>query len=952
VPPVSALRRGAALACALLASLCPTAAAALPGAAPLPSISVDDRVDAILPIGDKVYLGGNFDLVGRSPGHGVAFDTATMQDTGLPAVGHAGTSPGRVDAVVPDGAGGWFIGGRFATVGGLPRRNLAHVTPAGAVDPGFDPAPDDEVEAMALLGDTLYIGGQFANVAGQSRSRLAAVGTDGVLTAWDPGADGTVTALAGAGSTVYVGGAFNTLSGAARAKVGAVDATTGDETTWAPQADNEVTSLEVAGGGVFATGYFTTIGGQARRYVAELAADGTGTATAWNAAVSGDSVEDLAVTGDTVYLAGSLGAVGGQDRGGAAAVDRTTGAVKNWAPAFSSGSAVAAGDGRVFVSGVRPGDVEGPAEVHPTTGVVLTPDLGFSGSIFAMALSGSRLYAAGQIDILDGVRRDSLVEIDAATGEPTAWAPNAPGSVRALAASGTRLYVGGSFATIAGQPRKSGAAFDLADGSLTAWNPDASSDITGLVVAGGAVYAAGSFNTIGGQSRRNLAALSPITGDATTWDPQVPMFGSVAEIAEDAGTLYVGGSFDTMGGAPRKSLAAFDVASGALSPWNPGTSSPFNPDAPGSVSVIDAAGDTVYVAGFFQTAGGADRPRAAALSAATGAATPWRPAPDLSIEAIAAHDGEVYVGGSFRSLDGVERTGFAVVDPVTGVPRPFDEPMPQRVTTIVPTADRLWLGGEFRFVTSDGVRQSVLALPFAPKVLEAPAVTGDARPGGTLACSDGRFSGVGVARTRRWLRDGEAIDGATGASYVVTAADVGRELVCEVTATNTVGDASASSAPLTVAKEEESRGDDSGKGGGTTTARPADSGPAPAPSPAPRRRPGLAAIGRPRVRGDRVLVTLTCAAGGPACAGKVSAHARVARARGAQRRGSRRFLIGKTRYALAPGQTRRIVVRLNRSGRALRKRRRLSAVVSVTLNRPEGGHDVVRSTRVAFSRTR
>ena len=57
----------------------------------------------------------------------------------------------------------------------------------------------------------------------------------------------------------------------------------------------------------------------------------------------------------------------------------------------------------------------------------------------------------------------------------------------------------------------------------------------------------------------------------------------------------------------------------------------------------------------------------------------------------------------------------------------------------------------------------------------------------TVAVSDlADADGLG-APTWRWLRDGVAIDGATGSSYVVTAADAGTELSVELLFTNGAG---------------------------------------------------------------------------------------------------------------------------------------------------------------------
>jgi hypothetical protein len=71
--------------------------------------------------------------------------------------------------------------------------------------------------------------------------------------------------------------------------------------------------------------------------------------------------------------------------------------------------------------------------------------------------------------------------------------------------------------------------------------------------------------------------------------------------------------------------------------------------------------------------------------------------------------------------------------------------------------------------------------------------------GETLLCASGSWTGTPPPTfTYRWLREGVAIAGATEASYKVQAADEGHGLLCEVTATNSAGSKSATSALLKV----------------------------------------------------------------------------------------------------------------------------------------------------------
>lgn len=76
-----------------------------------------------------------------------------------------------------------------------------------------------------------------------------------------------------------------------------------------------------------------------------------------------------------------------------------------------------------------------------------------------------------------------------------------------------------------------------------------------------------------------------------------------------------------------------------------------------------------------------------------------------------------------------------------------------------------------------------------------PTITGSAIEGQTVSCSLGTWSGSPTL-TRQWLRAGVPIGGATGQDYVLTAADVGHQVTCEVTATAVDGQASATSAAI------------------------------------------------------------------------------------------------------------------------------------------------------------
>ena len=123
---------------------------------------------AIARTASTVYIGGEFSYVGPYTGGFVPISASTGQPVGVfPRVN------GFVYACVPDGAGGWFIGGEFTKVGGVGRNNIAHIRADGSVDTAWNPNADGGVSALAVSGTTLYAGGWFTAIGGQPRHNFA-----------------------------------------------------------------------------------------------------------------------------------------------------------------------------------------------------------------------------------------------------------------------------------------------------------------------------------------------------------------------------------------------------------------------------------------------------------------------------------------------------------------------------------------------------------------------------------------------------------------------------------------------------------------------------------------------------------------------------------------------------------------------------------------------------------
>ena len=684
-----------------------------------------------------------FRFVGPRTGPGVAISRAN----GRPRKSSPEVGAGQVAAVVGDGAGGWFIGGHFATVAGVARRNIAHIQPDGRVDRRFDPRPDGDVTALAVSGRTVYVGGLFREIGGQRRVRLAALGaSDGRATGWHPDvgaidprhntiecadvgarseADiGTtvVSALAVSGRTVYVGGSFNRIGGGVRHRIAALAVATGRATGWNPGANGAVCALALSGSTVYAGGNFDRMGGRRRGHLAALRAS-TGHLTGWNPDARG-FVNALAVFGQTVYVGGFFDSIGGGTRNGLAALSVATGAARSWNPRPEGPSiveALAVSGGSVYAGGTfdRIGGQarRGLAALDAASGAVTAwnpnPN-GHDGDVGALAVSRSSVYAGGSFTSVGGQPRNGLAAIDAATGRVTGWkhqvGDDPQCAVDALAVSGSTIYAGGNCFLISGQRRGGLVALDANTGAVTDWNPHPDGRIIALAVSGQTVYAGGDFNSIGGQPRHNLAALDATTGAATDWNPN-PKRGSfggqVYALAVSGSTVYSGGDFVSIGGQPRKNLAALDATSGTATDWNPDpTGGETLPNVvAGDIDEIALSGPTIYVAGLFTTIGGQPRHQLAALDTTTAAATDWNPNPNGFVAALAASDSTVYAGGNFTSIGGQPRGGLAALDASTGAatdwnpnPAPFPLGAAPGTIALALSGATLYAGGDFRAV--------------------------------------------------------------------------------------------------------------------------------------------------------------------------------------------------------------------------------------------------------------
>jgi hypothetical protein len=318
----------------------------------------NDHVNAVAASGDTVYAGGLFDEIGGEPrNYLAAYDTDGVLTDWNPDADNA------VHALAVSGST-VYAGGQFTSIGGVARDYLAAIGTDGTLSTTWKPSADFNVYALEIANGVVYTGGFFStindNVGSGPQTRLSLAALDATTGAldpnWTPNANDEVDAIAVSGSTVYVGGWFTEIDDGSgpvtRGSLAAIGTDgTLDTTTWIPDADAEVYALAASGGVVYMGGFFTSIddgkggGAQTRNLLAAVDTSGNISNT-WAPSLSTsfvDTVNALNVWNGMVYAGGLFGTVddgkvgglGLQTRNNIAAIG-TDGYLTTWAPEASN----------------------------------------------------------------------------------------------------------------------------------------------------------------------------------------------------------------------------------------------------------------------------------------------------------------------------------------------------------------------------------------------------------------------------------------------------------------------------------------------------------------------------------------------------------------------------------------------------------------------------------------
>lgn len=358
----------------------------------------------------------------------LASATATASFTPAALVGTAATTPlsgtaavnGPVYAATIVG-NILVVGGRFSSVAGQPRANLAALdATTGALLP-WRADTNGTVSALGGVYGMIAVGGSFTSIAGQPRSYVAVITTTGSLRPFSVRPDAPVLAVTGYGTTLFFGGQFMTVNGYRLRHLASADVASGAlHPSWTPNPDGRITALAVwSPATLLVGGNYTAIGGLSRPNLAGVALSGSG--AAWRSmsfATTGCPVFAIAAryTADRIVVA-----CAGWSNGGNRfeAFDHAGGAAK-W--------------------------------IHYA-----------DGNAQAVVIVGSTVYCGGHFALIDKLPRKHIAAADLVGGALKPWSVtmNSALGVWAEAATVSRLWLAGEFTLLQDHPLQRVGGFPI-----------------------------------------------------------------------------------------------------------------------------------------------------------------------------------------------------------------------------------------------------------------------------------------------------------------------------------------------------------------------------------------------------------------------------------------------------------------------------------------------------------
>lgn len=530
-----------------------------------PAVDVNGYINVLSVSGSTVYAGGAFSNIG---GQARTYIAALDATTGLATswnVTVTGNSLAEVNCILVH-AGVVYFGGYFDNVNSAApsRRYFAAVNATtGALD-AFNPRPDGRVRTMLLDGSMLYLAGGFDQVLNTERFRVARIElATSTLTPFELifvsnsnsnfiGFD-QVNAIGIEGNKLFIGGTFTLVNDRQQPHLAEVDKITGVLEPSDKKIYGEVNTLLVDAGNIFVGGYIIGHLGTSVNGVALLDEDtGTGQ-SGWIENIplppageyyasynfhfqNGMLYYYLNISDGSTYL----GAVENDDAIWLATIDHP---VSGWA--FSDNALYLADEGSnaMTINGQTRNRF---AALDLETGALLPFTINFPLAlsdyiVTSMAAQNNILYVAGEFSFTaNGEARNSFTAFDATTGALLSWNPQIDDfadafNPRIAAITNSYVYLVGNDLSGNDIVRRVHPVTGVAD----TWKP-VQIGIMSVAVNNNSIFLGGNFSP-------GLVHLDGTTGQLAAWQPDLEDVeqgeGSIRALAVAGGKLLVGGNF-------------------------------------------------------------------------------------------------------------------------------------------------------------------------------------------------------------------------------------------------------------------------------------------------------------------------------------------------------------------------------------------------------------------------
>lgn len=691
---------------------------------------------------------------------------ATTLDTGFkPVLSTAGT----ITNIVPLASSKVLVIGRFASISGTARKNIARLNADGTVDTSFQldaRIPADMIYAAAVLADgKILIGGQIT-VYGDTESQnyLFRLSSDG---SWDTtfkaggyvygnpgstyGLDNIVRAIAvDSNGKILVGGDFT----APRSHIARLNADGSEDTSFNPGtgADDTVTHIALQSTGhIIIGGGFENVNGTAKAKVARLTSTGALDA-AFGTGLYGGSLQALAIQADNkVLLGGSFfGLNGSYDlpkliRTSAAGVldDTFTQLVSyidrqgqtHYSPAasyFGAITSLAVLSDKIVVGGWDPVmefngvPTDHNAQVYVLQGtdgafVSFTQFKGKPTDVWSLAMRSDGLPVAGgsftQLEDSTDAYFYGLCQLDPANYYRPfeSFKPIVGGQadLRTMALQGDgKLIVGGDFFLANGTPKNGVARFSTSGTLDTTLSVPATEGgiVTGLLVrSDGKLVMGGSFYNIADQTYKDVALMS------TTGTLEASAYaGGVSALALYPGDKVLTALYHTPG---IKGLTADLMVD---SSFVPGSGIPNSQTEYVNTVVVQSDGK-ILVGGAFSSFSGVACQNIVRLNSNGSIDNTFVP-PAFTVfyglsevYAIALQpDGKILLAGRFSTVGGVDSPTVVRLNSNGSVDSSFKTPFGNSGSTVYALAlqpdGRILVGGSMQIVEGDNIYNSLVRL--------------------------------------------------------------------------------------------------------------------------------------------------------------------------------------------------------------------------------------------------